>query len=121
MRHLLRRGARIHATDQQGNTPLHLAAANDHCAEAALLVSRGAGTARQRSRDGVNVLHLACLAGSARTVRSLLTFGQRAADAARAAAIERAGKSKKARDAAAYVCDAASRKWCFCSSPEDRS
>jgi ankyrin repeat protein len=62
LRHLLRRGSKIHAVDRQGNTPCHLAAANDHATAATLLVAKGAGTARQRERDGANVLHLACLA-----------------------------------------------------------
>jgi len=59
LEHLLRRGANIHETDDQGRTALHVAAARNHLRVVATLLGAGADVNARGARGGETPLHLA--------------------------------------------------------------
>ncbi len=63
LEHLLRRGARVEDTDDQGRTALHVAASNNHLRVVAVLLGAGADVNAQASRGGETPLHLAAERG----------------------------------------------------------
>ena len=74
-------GADVEGTDDDGWRPLHLAAAFDHAAVAALLLDAGAqpdGRSRHPGGcDGATPLHVATASGSAEVASILLAVGAR--------------------------------------------
>lgn len=63
LEHLLRRGAKVEETDDQGRTALHVAASNNHLRVVAALIGAGADVNAEADRGGETPLHLAAERG----------------------------------------------------------
>ena len=71
---LLEQGASPHTPEENGATPLHLAAWSGSVSIAAVLLSAGA-TIEVKLSDGSTPMHLAAVAGSADVLELMLAFG----------------------------------------------
>ena len=71
---LIDQGADLHAKDNYGCTPLHLACVNGHAEVVKALLEKGADV-HAKDSHGMTPLHYACMNGHAEVVKALLEKG----------------------------------------------